>query len=129
MNTDLKRFIVKTLVLSAMIVLIGWLAFSLFIPQYYLPVFPYTLAFFLVVSIAVHAYQLKLAKTDIAKFTRSTMLVTFFKLVVYSIFAIIYIANDSENALFFVIALFFLYLIFSFVEVSEITRISKRKNI
>ena len=128
MNTDLKRFIVKTLGLSVVIILISWFIFSLFIPKYYLPVFPFTLAYFLIVSIAVHAYQLKLAKTNMAKFTQSTMLVTFFKLVIYSIFAVVYIANNSENALPFVIALFFLYLIFSFVEVSELTRISKRKN-
>lgn len=127
MNTDLKRFIAKTVVLSAVIALIGWLAFSLFIPQYYLPIFPYLLIFFLVVAISVHAYQLMLARKDMGKFTRSNMLVTFFKLVIYSIFAVVYIANDSENALAFVVALFFLYLIFSFVEVSEITRISKRK--
>jgi hypothetical protein len=126
MNTDLKRFIAKTVVLSAFIALIGWLAFSLFIPQYYLPIFPYLLIFFLVVAISVHAYQLMLARKDMAKFTRSNMLVTFIKLVIYSIFAIIYIANDSENALAFVVALFLLYLIFSFVEVAEITRISKR---
>lgn len=128
MNIDLKRFVAKTVVLSAAIALIGWLAFSLFIPQYYLPVFPYLLIFFLVVAISVHAYQLNLAKKDMAKFTRSTMLVTFFKLVIYSIFTVVYIANDSENALVFVVALFFLYLVFSVVEVSEITRISKRKN-
>lgn len=127
MTRDLKRFIAKTVVLSVAIVIIGWLAFSLFIPQYYLPVFPYALAFFLIVTIAVHAYQLKLAKTDMAKFTRNNMLVTFFKLVIYSIFAVVYIANDSENAFVFVIALFFLYLVFSFVEISEISRVSKRK--
>lgn len=128
MNADLKRFIAKTVVLSAVIALIGWLVFSLFIPQYYLPIFPYALVFFLIIAVAVHAYQLRLARTNMAKFTRSNMLVTFFKLVVYSVFTVVYIANDSENALAFVIALFFLYLVFSFVEVSEITRIAKRKN-
>ncbi|MCG6188167.1 hypothetical protein [Maribellus maritimus] len=128
MNTSLNRFIAKILALSTAIVLVGWLAFSLFIPQYYLSIFPYALVFFLIVAIAVHTYQLKLAKKDIGKFTRSTMLITFFKLIVYSVFAVVYIANDPENALVFVIALFFLYLVFSFVEVSEITRISKRKD-
>ena len=128
MSADLKRFITKTLVLSAAIALIGGLVFLLFIPQYYLPVFPYALVFFLIVAIAVYAYQLKLAKTNMAKFTRSNMLVTFLKLVVYSIFAVVYIANNSENALTFVIALFVLYMVFSFAEVSEITRIAKKKN-
>lgn len=127
MTTDLKRFIAKTFGISAALVLLGWLVFSLFIPQYYLPVFPYLLIFFLLVAILVHAYQLKLAKKDVGKFARSNMLITFFKLMLYSVFAIVYIANDKEHAFAFVIALFILYVVFSFVEVTEITRISKRK--
>lgn len=127
MTNDLKRFIAKTFGISAAIVLLGWLVFSLFIPQYYLPVFPYLLIFFLLVAILVHAYQLKLAKKDVGKFARSNMLITFFKLMLYSVFAIVYIANDKEHAFAFVIALFILYVVFSFVEVTEITRISKRK--
>lgn len=127
MNTDLKRFIAKVVGISVIIALIGWLAFSLFLPQYYLPVLPYTLIFFLVVTILVHAYQLNLAKKDLAKFTRNNMLITFFKLTIYSIFAVIYISIDSENAVVFVICLMLLYIIFSFIEVTELTRISKRK--
>lgn len=127
MNTNLKRFIAKTTGISILIALIGWLVFSLFLPQYYLPILPYTLLFFLVVTNLVHAYQLKLAKKDLAKFTRNNMLITFFKLIIYSIFAIIYIALDSGNAVVFVICLMLLYLIFSFVEVVELTRISNKK--
>ncbi len=125
MIKDFKRFIAKAVILSAAIALIGWMAFSLFIPKYYLPVFPYTLAFFLTVTVAVHAYRLKLARADMAKFTRNNMLLTFFKLIVYSIFAVAYIANDPENALAFVIALFLLYMVFSFLEVYEISYISR----
>ena len=121
----MKRFTAKLTVLTLTIALISWLVFSMFLPEYYLPVFPYLLAFFYFVTLVIHAYQLRLAKKDIGKFTRSNMLVTFFKLMLYSVFAVVYIANDRENALVFVIVLFLLYLIFSFVEVSEMTRISK----
>lgn len=127
MNTNLKRFIVKTIGISVLIALIGWLVFSLFLPQYYLPILPYTLLFFLVVTILVHVYQLELAKKDLAKFTRNNMLITFFKLIIYSLFTIIYIALDSENALVFVICVMLLYIIYSFVEVAELTRISNKK--
>jgi len=123
----MKQFIVKILGVSVALALIGWLAFSLFIPEYYLPVLPFMLLFFLIVTISVHAYQLKLAKKDIARFARSNMLITFFKLMVYSVFAFIYIANNKENALVFVVCLMALYLIFSFIEVSEITRIARKK--
>lgn len=122
---DMKSFIVKLTVLTLAVALIGWLVFSMFLPEYYLPVFPYLLAFFFIVTLSVHTYQLKLAKKDIGKFTRSNMLVTFFKLILYSVFAVVYIANDRENALTFVIALFLIYLVFSFIEVAEMSRISR----
>jgi len=122
---NMKSFIAKLILLTLAIALIGWLVFTLFLPQYYLPVFPYLLAFFFIVTLSVHAYQLKLAKKDLGKFTRSNMLITFFKLIIYSVFAVVYIANDKENAFAFVIALFLLYLIFSFIEVSEMSRFSR----
>lgn len=121
----MKRFIVRLTGLTLAVALIGWLVFSLVFPQYYLPVFPYLLIFFYVVTLAIHAWQLRLAKKDLGKFTRSNMLITFFKLILYSVFAVVYIANDRENAFVFVVALFLLYLIFSFVEVVETSRISK----
>ncbi len=105
--------------------LIGWLVFSLALPEYYLPVLPFLLLFFYLTTIGVHAYQMNLAKKDMGKFTRSNMLVTFFKLILYSVVAVIYIALDKENAIPFVICLMLLYLVFTFAEVSEITRISK----
>ena len=127
MSGNLKRFIAKIVGIGLGITFIGWLVFSFLIPQYYLPVFPYLLAFFVIVAILVHAYQIRLAKKDIAKFARMNMIVTFIKLIIYSIFAIVYIANDSENAWIFVVGLLLLYLVFSFLEVSEISRFAKNK--
>ncbi len=123
----MKQFIAKILGVSAVLVLLASLVFSFFIPQYYLPVLPYMLLFFLAVTISVHAWQLRMARKDIGKFTRSNMLITFFKLVIYSVFAVIYIAFDKENALVFVICLMIVYLVFSFLEVSDLTRTSKNK--
>jgi hypothetical protein len=123
----MKHFIVKIIGISAFLALAGWLVFSLFLSEYYLPILPFTLLFFLIVTILVHAWQLKMAKKDVAKFTRSNMLVTFYKLIIYSVFAIVYIAIKPENALIFVISLFFLYLVFSFFEVVELSKISNKK--
>lgn len=118
----MKQFILKLAVITTGLALIGWLVFSQFLPHYYLPVLPFLLLFFFVVTLSIHAYQLSLAKKDLGKFTRSNMLITFFKLVLYSIVAIAYIAFDPANALVFIICLMLLYLIFTFVEVVEITK-------
>lgn len=122
----MKSFIIKIIATSIVLVVIGWLVFSLFLPEYYLPIMPVALFFFFIMTILVHTYQLRLAKKDIGKFTRSTMLVTFFKLIVYSIFAVVYIALKTENAIPFVISLMIIYLVFSFVEVAELSKISKK---
>ncbi len=122
----MKQFIAKILGVSVALIITGWIVFSLIIPEYYIPVLPYMLLFFLVVTIIVHAWQLKMAKKDIAKFTRSNMLVAFFKLVIYSVFAVVFIAIDRENAMVFVICLMIIYLIFTFVEVSDLSRNTKK---
>ncbi len=118
---SIKKFILKLAGITIGIALLGWLAFSFFLTEYYLPVLPFLLFFFFVITILIHAYQINLAKKDIGKFARSNMLITFFKLILYSIIAVIYIAFDTENAIVFVICLMLLYLIYTFVEVSEIS--------
>lgn len=123
----MKQFIVKILVVSIVMSLIGWFVFTYYLPEYYLPVLPYTLLFFLIITLWVHAMQIRVAKKDFGKFARANMLATFLKLVIYSVFAIVYIANDSENALVFVVCLAIIYSIFSFLEVSELSKISNKK--
>ena len=123
----MRKFITKIILIALALSLIGWVVFTFIIPQFYLPVLPYMLLFFLLITTIVHAWQLKMAKKDIAKFTRSNMLITFLKLVVYSVFAVIYIAIDRENALVFVICLMIIYLVLSFIEVSDLTQLSKNK--
>jgi len=123
----MKSFIINIAGLSVVLVIIGWLIFSQVIPQFYLPVFPFLLLFFVATSVSIHAYQLKLAKGSIAKFTRSNMLITFFKLVIYSSFAVIYMAADRENAKVFVICFLALYLFYTVFEVLSLIRITNGK--
>jgi hypothetical protein len=122
----MKHFIVKITTAALVMALIGWMVFSLFLPGYYLQILPVMLVFFLVITILVHAYLLRVARKDMAKFTRINILITFFKLVVYSVFAVVYLALRSENAIPFVICLMIIYLVFSFIEVKELSRISRK---
>jgi hypothetical protein len=124
----MKKFIINITIITATLILVGWLIFTQFIPQYYLPVFPFLLLFFAVMSVLIHAYQLQVAKKDMAKFTRSNMLTTFFKLFLYSAVAIIYIAADKVNAKVFVICFVLLYLIFTIFEVTSLVSITSKNN-
>jgi hypothetical protein len=120
----MKNFIKNITVISIVLILTGWLIFSQFIPQYYLPVFPFLLVFFVVIAVAIHAYQLQLAKNNMAKFTRSNMIITFLKLFLYSAVAIVYIAVDTKNAKVFVICFLLLYVVFTIFEVFSLLKIS-----
>ena len=122
----MKGFIIKTLGVTLIIALIGWIVFSLFFIEYYIPVLPFLLIFFFITTLLIHACQLKISQKDIGKFARNNMLITFFKLILYSVVAVIYIAVDSKNAVTFVICLMLLYLIYNFLEVAEITRKIKK---
>ncbi len=119
----MKKFVVNIILISVVLLIIGWVIFSMVIPQYYLPVLPFILMFFVVSSVAIHAYQLQLSKKDTAKFTRSNMIITFLKLFLYSAVAIIYIAVDTQNAKIFVICFILLYVIFSVFEVLSLMKI------
>lgn len=125
-NVHMKSFIVKLSALTLGLALVGGLVFFFLLPEFYLPVMPALLLFFYIATLLIHAYQLRLAKKDIGKFARSNMLVTFFKLILFSTIAIIYIALDKENAIPFVICLMFLYLVYTFVEVAESSKVSKK---
>ena len=118
----MKKFIIKVTIISVVLALSGWFVFSQFIPQYYLPVLPFLLLFFIVVSIAVHAFHLQQAKKDMAKFARNNMLITFFKLIFYLIIVITYFAADAKNAIIFVVCFMLLYLIFTVIEVTSLLK-------
>ncbi len=120
----MKKYIQNLIVVVLVITVISWLVFSKFIPQYYLPVFPFLVLFYAVSSVSVYAYQLQLAKKDMGKFTRSIMIITFFKLILYSAVAIIYIAVDTANAKAFVACFMFLYVVFTVFEVISLLRIT-----
>ena len=122
----MKNFIIRTIFITLIIVCTCYLLRAR-VPQFYLRVFPWILLFFASSSLAVHAYQLNLSKKDFARFARSNMVITFLKLVIYSAFAIIYIAVDTQNAKIFVVAFFLMYLIFTVNEVLSLLKIKSTK--
>ncbi len=120
----MKKYIQNLLVIVVIIALISLLLFSKLIPQFYLPVFPFIVLFFVVVSVSIHAYLLRLASKELGKFTRSIMLITSLKLMLYSAVAILYIAIDMENAKVFVVCFLSLYVVFTVFEVFSLLGIT-----
>lgn len=124
----MKKFVIHIFLISVILGLVSWLVFSKVIPQFYLPAFPFLILFFAGFTILIHYYQLKMAKKNMAKFTRSNMLVTFIKLFLYSVVAIVFIATDRNNAKVFVVYFVLLYVVFTIYEVFSLLKLNSCKN-
>jgi hypothetical protein len=127
MDRDIKKFITRILIAGIVMVILGWIVFTYLLPGKYLPVLPWMLAFFAITAILTHAWQVKQAKKKMGLFTRNSMIVSLLRLMLYSAFALIYLANNQENAVVFVVCLVFVYSLFTILEVSEISRMVKSK--
>ncbi len=128
MNSDIRRFLFRLIALTCLLFLTSMIIFRFILKDYYLPVFPYMMLLFFIVTAITHIYQIVLIKKNIAKFARSNMLSTTFKLLIYSGFSIIYLAINSEKAIPFIIFLFLLYLIYTIFEVIELTTLNRQIN-
>ena len=123
----MKKYIQNLLVVIFVVSIISLFVFSKIIPQYYLPVFPFIILFYAIVSASVHAYQIRLATKNMGKFTRSILVITFLKLFVYSAVAVAYIAIDNENAKIFVVEFMTIYLVFTVFEVFSLLKITSNR--
>ena len=129
MNRHFKHFIKKILIAIILMCLAAWAVYTFFTPGKYLPVLPWMLAFFTLITIVTHAWQTNRARNDMARFSRTSMIVSLIRLACYSLFAIIYLAHDSENAAVFVVCLVIIYVTFTTLEVADLSvLIKKRQN-
>lgn len=122
----MKSFVIKITAVFSIMFIAGLAIFKFVLPQFYLPVFPWVLLFFAITTLLVHVYQVNLFKKDFARFARSNMVITFLKLAIYSAFAIVYIAIDSQNAKIFVSVYFIMYLVFTVTEVLSLVNLKNR---
>ena len=114
---NLKKYIYKTLILTGGIIGISFILFYFFLQQYYLPIFPFVILFFAIVTIVIHAIMLKYAKQKMSRFANSFMLSTAAKMIIYLSFVTLYLLADKQNAVTFVIFFLFNYLIYSSFEI------------
>ena len=122
---ELKPFLIKILIAVFSLAGMGTVLFVFIVPGKYLPVLPWMLLFFALITLVSHGYQHRLAKKDSARFVRNSMLISILRLFIYSIFAIVYLAVNTENIAVFVVCLVVFYGVFTFIEVADLTRLTK----
>lgn len=128
MQEYIKRFLIRLVVFSTLILIIGIFLFALIIPEYYLPVYPFVFGFFIIVSMLIHMILLKANQKRTAQFVPYYMLSMFIKLMIYLAFMGIYVFADRTNAIPFLItflSFYFLYTMFEVISILPVVRKAK----
>ena len=124
----LKKYISRLLIFAISIGIIFFVVFKYLLAQYYLPVFPFLIIFFTIISILIHYILLKASNFRIAKFSTFFMGSTTAKLFIYVIFLVIYVLVDKLNAVPFLLTFFVLYFLFTIFETFSLLIDLKEKN-
>ena len=127
-TSAMKQFLKKSTILTLIVFIIGAICYSTVFKTYYLSVLPAVVLFYYLATNFVHAYLLKLADKSGARFTSQYTAISFLKMFIYLVLAIIYLIIDRGNAKPFIVVFLILYLIYTIFEVFEILKVVKQKN-
>jgi hypothetical protein len=113
---SIKKIFKRILLFSCIILVLAYSLYFTVLEPFYLQVFPFLILFFIFSTLAIHAVLLKTGSGRPARFSAFFMGSITLKLFLYSIFMIIYILADRENAVVFLITFFILYLFYTVFE-------------
>ncbi len=125
----LPKFIQKTLLFSALIAITAYFVFNFLVPQHYLPIFPFLIAFFVFITIGVHAVLTRAGKLKISKFSTYFIGSITAKLFIYIIFISIFVFTNKTDAVPFLITFLILYFLFTFFETYALLKDLKKKDL
>tara|TARA_R110002050_G_scaffold78420_1_gene167445 strand:- start:7973 stop:8359 length:387 start_codon:yes stop_codon:yes gene_type:complete len=128
MNALIKRFLSRSVILFATLLVLGWVLYTQIIPQHLFEPWPFILIFFFVTTNLVHFYLLRIAESNMPKFTARYMVLSTMKLLFYLLVAIVFFMAKSEQAKLFLINYLIGYVCFTILEVAEISYVVKLKN-
>ncbi|MBN1181015.1 MAG: hypothetical protein JXB49_01925 [Bacteroidales bacterium] len=129
MPASLKRYLIKAAIVTASTYITGFFFYISSLKKFYLPIFIYLPAFFMIINSLVFLFILKAAQKNPYKFNSYFMLTSALKLFIYFAFIIIYFFAVRTKILEFAVVFFSLYLVFTFFETREILgTLKKEKN-
>lgn len=124
----MKAFFIKSVILTIIIFLLGTILYTTILKSYYLSVLPLIVLFFFVVTNLVHAYLLKIAVKSGSKFTSKYMAVSFIKMFFYLAVAIVFVIFNKEIARPFLLNFLLLYIVYTFIEVYEFSKLVRQSS-
>lgn len=125
MNTDVRLFTKKLLILASLVGIVIIAALFLMKPSYITPTLPYLLVFHTVATLLSYMVIQKKIKGSPTKFVNVYLATTTVKLLLYLAVLMTYSLMFLTDAVNFIISFFVLYVIFTAFEVIQLTRLSK----
>ncbi len=120
-------FLKKSAALTIVLFVLGLIAFKTFAGQWYLPVFPYLLLAFFLMSLTIQKYLYKIVGMSMLKFSSRFMGITMLKLIGLLIAAVVYVLLNKQDAIAFIVVFFLVYVAFSAIEVYDILMVAEKK--
>lgn len=126
MKSSFRRFVVQISILSGILMVMwGALFFSL-APGILSPAIPVMILFFLGVTVGIYYIMLQSASNRFPRFVNSFMVVTLGKLLLFAVLIVVYALANRADAVAFITAFFFLYLVYTVFEVAAFLRDLKK---
>ncbi len=123
-----KDFLKKTTFLTLAIFLVYAIIIFLVPDKYISPAIPATIFFFLLLTISVFYFQIKISLQKTSRMVNFFMLATALKLLLFLVIVISYSLANKEDAVNFIISFFIIYLAFSVFEVIQLLTLQEKIN-
>jgi len=118
----LKKYLIRLIGFNLIFLLLGAILFGTVLKDYYNPVFPIILVFFLLFSLLTHFLHVRYGQKSFQSFARTHMIVTLLRLFVYSAVIIVYLILRGDRVAGFVIFVGVLYILYAIIEATSLTR-------
>lgn len=123
-----KKHIVQVLIITAVILIAGYLLFFTVLEPHRFRMFPAIPLFFGCSSVALFLFLTRKAKANRNRFIPNFMAATGIKLLIYLIFLILLLLPDRSKALPILISFIIIYLIFTLHEVISVLNYLKNRD-
>lgn len=121
------RFFNSLLLFSALVFLTGVILFSTFLSDYFLPIFYLFIFYFFLLTIAGRLFVVQSNPEKPGDFNTRYFIVRWAKVLLHLIFIVVYITNDRENILPFIMVFLACYVLFSVFDIYTLSFSMKKK--
>jgi len=123
-----SSYIYRLAALSGVLIILIVLLGTKLLSEFYLPIHPYMVGFFAIVTGLEHWYLMKSLKNQANRFSNVFMAASALKLLALLVVTVIYLIIDKSKVLPFVVVLFSLYAVFTGFEVRALQKLVKSNN-